>query len=86
MKTFLRTAALLFEKGEYLDIKSGYHHLDIHPDQTRFLGFQCGKTGKPCYYVFSVLPFGLCTTPYVFTKLMRPLIRLWRGIGFKAIR
>ena len=84
----LRTAALLFEKGEYLfkfDLKSGYHHLDIHPDQTRFLGFQWGKTEKPCYYVFSVLPFGLCTAPYVFTKLMRPLIRLWRGRGLKAI-
>ena len=25
------------------------------------------------------------TAPYVFTKLMRPLIRLWRGTGLKAI-
>ena len=84
----LRTAALLFEKEEYLfkfDLKSGYHHLDIHPDQTRFLGFQWRKTEKPCYYVFAVLPFGLCTAPYVFTKLMRPLVRLWRGRGLKTI-
>jgi len=74
MKTFLRTAALLFEKGEYLDIKSGYHHLDIHPDQTRFLGFQWEKNRKAL-----LLSFGLCTTPYVFTKLMKPLIKSWSG-------
>ena len=41
----LRTAALLFEKGGYLPTcKSGYHHLDIHPDQTHFLGFQWGNS------------------------------------------
>ena len=64
---------------------SGYHHIDIHPDYFQFLGFQWEDKGRPCYYVFSVLPFGLCTAPYLFTKLMRPLIKLWRGKGLKAI-
>ena len=84
----LRTAALMFEIHEYLfkfDLKSGYHHVDIHPDHYQFLGFQWENKGEPCYYVFSVLPFGLCTAPYLFTKLMRPLIKLWRGKGLKAI-
>ena len=35
--------------------------------------------------MFTVLPFGLSTAPYVFTKLLRPLVRLWRGKGHKAI-
>jgi len=35
--------------------------------------------------VFSVLPFGLCTALYLFIKLMRPLIKLWRGKGLKEI-
>ena len=35
--------------------------------------------------MFTVLPFGLSSACYLFTKLLRPLIRLWRGIGLKAI-
>jgi len=31
------------------------------------------------------LPFGLSSACYLFTKLLRPLIRLWRGRGLKAI-
>jgi len=79
---------MLLEANEYLfkfDLKLGYHHLDIHPAQRRYLGFQWGKKGSPSYYEFSVLPFGLCTAPYVFTELMRPLIQLWRGCGLIAI-
>ena len=35
--------------------------------------------------MFAVLPFGLSTACYIFTKLMRPLVRFWRGRGPKAI-
>ena len=35
--------------------------------------------------MFAVLPFGLSTACYIFTKLMRPLVRYWRGRGLKAI-
>ena len=78
----------MFEANEYLfkfDLKSGYHHVDIHPDYFQFLGFQWEDKGVPNYYVFTVLPFGLFTACYVFTKLMRPLVRLWQGKGLKAI-
>ena len=85
----LRTAALLFEKHEYLfkfDLKSGYHHVNIYPDHQKYLGCQwdmnCGETQ---FYIFAVLPFGLSTACYIFTKLMRPLVRFWRGKGQKAI-
>ncbi|MCP3663270.1 MAG: hypothetical protein GY696_12380, partial [Gammaproteobacteria bacterium] len=44
------------------------------------LGFEW--QGK--YYVFCVLPFGLTSAPYVFTKLMRLLIRAWRERGIPA--
>ena len=33
------------------------------------------------YFVFNVLPFGLSTAPYIFTKLLKPLIGHWRGSG-----
>ena len=32
-------------------------------------------------YIFAVLPFGLATACYAFTKLLRPLIKYWWGQG-----
>ena len=60
---------------------TGYHHVDLHPECHKFLGFQW----KGVFYVFTVLPFRLSSACYLFTKLLRPLIRLWRGRGLKAI-
>ena len=41
--------------------------------------------GKMRYFVFLVLAFGLATAGYVFTKLLRPLIKKWRSEGKKSI-
>ena len=38
-----------------------------------------------CFYVFTVLPFGLATACYLFTKMMQPLIKYWRGRRLEAI-
>ena len=35
--------------------------------------------------MFTVLPFGLSTACYVFTKLMRPLVKLWWGWGIRCV-
>ena len=78
----LRTAMLLFECGDYLfsfDLKSGYHHVDIAEVHHTLLGFQW----EGAYYVFTVLPFGLATACYMFTKLLRPLVRFWRKQGIR---
>ena len=56
----LRVAMLLFKPGEWMfafDLKSGYHHVDIVEHHQKFLGFRW----KAGFYVFTVLPFGLCT-------------------------
>ena len=51
------------EEGDYFgtfDLKSGYHHVEIHPNFTKFLGFKwvsLNDEGK--HYEFLVLPFGL---------------------------
>ena len=76
----MKTALMLVEKEDLLctfDLTSGYHYVDIHPDSQSFLGFKW----KERYYVFTVLPFGLATACYVFTKLLRGLVKLWRGEG-----
>ena len=35
--------------------------------------------------MFCVLPFGLSTACYAFTKLLRPLVRHWRSQGKRAV-
>ena len=53
-----------------IDLKNGYHHVDICCDHQTFLGFSWGFTdsSRPKYFVFTVLPFGLSTAPHIFTK------------------
>ena len=80
----LRVAILLFQKGDFMfsfDLKSGYHHVDIADIHTKYLGFSWA--GK--YYVFTVLPFGLASACYIFTKLLRPLTRFWRAKGLRIL-
>ena len=63
------------------DFKFGYHHVDIHPECYKFIGFQW----RGGFYTFTALLFGLSSVCYLFTKLLRSRIRLWRGRGLKAI-
>ena len=74
----LRTAMLLFQKEDYLfsfDLKSGYHHVDIHRQHQKYLGFAWDMGDGPQHYMFKVLPFGLATACYIVSKLLRPLVR-----------
>ena len=80
----LRTAMLLLERNDYMfsfDLKSGYHHVDVAEAHQRFLGIEWGGA----YYMFTVLPFGLSTACYVFTKLLRPLVRYWCASGIRIV-
>ena len=63
------------------DLQSGYHHGDVAQHHRKYLGFEWGGVT----FTFVVLPFGLSSAPYVFTKIMRPSVRLWRSKGIKAI-
>ena len=76
-------------RGGYMykfDLKSGYHHIDICQPHQQFLGFQWALGGaKNRYFCFTVLPFGLSSAPYLFTKIFRPLVRYWRGLGIHLV-
>ena len=82
----VRTAADLFHKGDWFfkfDYTSGYHHLEIFPGHTPFLGFSWCVGGHCKFYKFTVLPFGLSTGPYIFTKVQRTLTKHWRSQGIR---
>lgn len=62
------------------DLKWGCHHVDIFPDQSKYLSFSrtfsCSRTR---FFEFTALAFGLSSAPYLFTKLLKPLVRKWRS-------
>ena len=78
--------------GEYLDkdawcfkfdLKSGYHHFDIHADFYQYLGFSWVIDGMKRFFVFTVLVFGLSSAARIFTKMLRPLSTYFRKKGIK---
>jgi len=67
------------------DLKKGYHHIEINSKFRQFLGFSWKFSNKEYFFSFNVLPFGLSTAPFIFTKLLRPLVRKWRSEGIKIV-
>ena len=80
----VKDVASLLQPGDFrasIDLKDAYFHLPIHPSQRNYL--RLIWRGK--LYEFLVLPFGLCTAPFVFTKLTRPLAAFLRLRGIQAM-
>lgn len=63
------------------DLESGYHHIDIYSEHQTFLGFAWPFCGKLRYFSFRVLPFGLSSACFCFTKVLRPLVKRWRSMS-----
>lgn len=77
----IRTTLKLITQNCYmatLDIKDAYHLIKIHPDSKKYLRFVWNAK----LYEFNVLPFGLNTAPYVFTKISKPIVKFLRSQGF----
>ena len=84
----LRIASVLLDQGDCFftfDLLNGYPHIDIGGEYRIYLGFSYQLEGRVTYFVLASLPFGLSTAPYVFTKLMRPLVNYWRGKAKKML-
>ena len=60
------------------DISQGYRRIDIDKNHQKCLDFSWKIDGKIRYVMFTVLPFGLCSAPFIFTKVMRSLTKFWR--------
>lgn len=76
----LRTTIKLISRNCYMtsiDLKDAYFLLPICPDYRKFLRFKFQSK----LYEFNVLPFGLSTAPFVFTKLMKPVMSHLRCLG-----
>lgn len=79
-----RTVSNLITKNAFLakiDLKDAYFLIPIHPDYTKFLRFSFQNQ----LYEYTVLPFGLNTSPFVFTKILKPVISFLRSLGFLSV-
>lgn len=69
----IRSARDLIGKNDYmctLDLKDAYYLVPVKKNHRKFLRFYFEKK----VYQFNCLPFGLCTSPYIFTKIMKPIV------------
>lgn len=64
-------------------LKSRCDHVEISREHQTYLGFswKAADPGDGIFYVFNVLPFGLSTSRYVSSKLLKPLQKRWRLQG-----
>lgn len=80
----LRTARDLMSPDCYmatLDLKDAYYMVSIHENDRKYLRFRF----KGVLYEFTCLPFGLNTAPYVFTKIMKPVVSQLRTHGVQLV-
>ena len=63
------------------DITKSFYHMDVHPDSQDYLGFSFKFDGHTYFGVFTVCCFGLCSAPWLLTKLLKPLLTRWRSLG-----
>lgn len=83
-----KVARELFNTGDMLvsfDLMSAYHHIEIFPKHRTYLGFSVTEGSKVRYFEFNVLPFGISTAGYVFTKVLREVVSYWRAQGHKTV-
>ncbi len=57
-----------------MDLSQGYHHVTMAPESRKYLGFRFGDR----VFRWLVLPFGLKSAPFVFTKTVREMVKYLR--------
>jgi len=78
----IREAILPGEWAVSIDLKDAYLHIPMHPSSRKYLRFQF--EGKA--YQFRVLPFGISTAPFLFSKLMVVVAAAVRKLGSPVIQ
>ena len=78
----LKDVLSMIRPGDWMasiDLEKAYWHVPMAPEARRFLQFRVGD----CGFCFNVLPFGLSTAPYWFTRILKPLVASLCAEGIK---
>ncbi|XP_014235975.1 uncharacterized protein LOC106658489 [Trichogramma pretiosum] len=80
----LKLATKLIAPGDLIlsiDLKDAYLTVPVHEKYQKYLMFKFEGN----YYKFVCLPFGLSTSPYVFTKILKPIVISLRSSGLLSV-
>jgi len=79
-----KTVIRLISPNDFLatiDLVDAYLLLPIHQEDRKFLRFRFREQ----LFQFRVFPFGLASAPYIFTKILRPVLHFLREKGFLSV-
>ena len=79
----IRTVINILEENDFLcsiDLKDAYFHIPVAREHRKYLRFLFNGI----LYEFTCLPFGLCTSPYVYSKILKPVLAFLRTKGMKV--
>nr|CAI5830805.1 unnamed protein product [Callosobruchus analis] len=79
-----RSAKYLIHKNSLLckiDLKNAYYSVSIEDQCRRYLKFQ--YNGQ--LFSFNCLPFGLSMAPYIYTKILKPVLTYLRCLGIVCV-
>lgn len=80
----IRTVTKLLNEGDFMasiDMKDAYFAIPVEASSQRYLMFKFQSK----YYRFVCLPFGLCTCPYIFTKIIKQITYKLRSAGYISV-
>jgi hypothetical protein len=78
----IKEAARMIQPNDYLvsiDLSDAFLHVGLHPDSRKFLRLKW----KGQVYQYCTTAFGLATSPFVFTKVCKPILEYFRSQGFQ---
>lgn len=79
-----RTACTIISHDDYLSVidqREAYHAIPVQKYHQKYLKFRW----KNVLYQYTCLPFGLNVAPYIYTKLMKPVLSNMRCFGIKCV-
>lgn len=79
-----KLASCLITKGCYmatLDLKEAYFLIPVRKSNRKYLRFYFNNK----LWEFNCVPFGLCTAPWLFTKIMKPVMAKLRSQGYLSV-
>lgn len=64
-----------------IDLEDAYYLVPVSNESRKYLRFEFSGI----LYQINCLPFGLCSSPFVYTKIMKPVIKTLRKRGFSSV-